>query len=174
MLQKAEVSILSQTECKKSYGPVSPRMLCAGVASGERDACRVSSHLNESHKNCLHFNLYVMYTFEHELIHQPLYSLFFVFYVDELHLRGTQGVLCPVRRQAGVAGSWLALSAGGRAAADQTYLGSTPRSTSSPPGFTAISTDMIKSLIHPLLAYVYIFCCSHQIIKSIIRYWCPL
>lgn len=27
----------------KSYGPVSPRMLCAGVSSGERDACRVSS-----------------------------------------------------------------------------------------------------------------------------------
>lgn len=43
VLQKAEVSILSQTECKKSYGPVSPRMLCAGVSSGERDACRVSS-----------------------------------------------------------------------------------------------------------------------------------
>ena len=42
VLQKAEVSLLSQTECKKSYGPVSPRMLCAGVASGERDACRVS------------------------------------------------------------------------------------------------------------------------------------
>lgn len=43
VLQKAQVSLLSQTECKKSYGPVSPRMLCAGVPSGERDACRVSS-----------------------------------------------------------------------------------------------------------------------------------
>ncbi|KAK2859467.1 hypothetical protein Q5P01_004087 [Channa striata] len=43
VLQKAEVSILSQTECKKSYGPVSPRMLCAGVPSGERDACRGDS-----------------------------------------------------------------------------------------------------------------------------------
>ncbi|XP_056868716.1 transmembrane protease serine 7, partial [Takifugu flavidus] len=43
VLQKAEVSILSQTECKKSYGPVSPRMLCAGVSSGERDACRGDS-----------------------------------------------------------------------------------------------------------------------------------
>lgn len=42
VLQKAEVSIVSQTECKKSYGPVSPRMLCAGVPSGEQDACRVS------------------------------------------------------------------------------------------------------------------------------------
>ncbi|KAF3836505.1 hypothetical protein F7725_029063 [Dissostichus mawsoni] len=40
VLQKAEVSLLSQTDCKKSYGPVSPRMLCAGVPSGERDACR--------------------------------------------------------------------------------------------------------------------------------------
>lgn len=47
VLQKAEVSLLSQTECKKSYGPVSPRMLCAGVPSGERDACRVSTHLTE-------------------------------------------------------------------------------------------------------------------------------
>uniref|UniRef100_A0A3Q3KUN1 Transmembrane serine protease 7 n=1 Tax=Mastacembelus armatus TaxID=205130 RepID=A0A3Q3KUN1_9TELE len=43
VLQKAEVSILSQTECKKSYGPVTPRMLCAGVPSGERDACRGDS-----------------------------------------------------------------------------------------------------------------------------------
>lgn len=41
VLQKAEVSILSQSECKRSYGPVSPRMLCAGVPSGEQDACRV-------------------------------------------------------------------------------------------------------------------------------------
>uniref|UniRef100_A0A8D3EDP6 Transmembrane protease serine 7 n=1 Tax=Scophthalmus maximus TaxID=52904 RepID=A0A8D3EDP6_SCOMX len=43
VLQKAEVSILSQTDCKKSYGPVSPRMVCAGVPSGERDACRGDS-----------------------------------------------------------------------------------------------------------------------------------
>uniref|UniRef100_A0A665UPW9 Peptidase S1 domain-containing protein n=1 Tax=Echeneis naucrates TaxID=173247 RepID=A0A665UPW9_ECHNA len=43
VLQKAKVSILSQTECKKSYSPVSPRMLCAGVLSGERDACRGDS-----------------------------------------------------------------------------------------------------------------------------------
>ncbi|XP_026217836.1 transmembrane protease serine 7 [Anabas testudineus] len=43
VLQKAEVSIVSQTECKKSYGLVSPRMLCAGVPSGERDACRGDS-----------------------------------------------------------------------------------------------------------------------------------
>lgn len=45
VLQKAEVSILTQTQCKKSYGPVTSRMLCAGVPSGERDACRVRSHL---------------------------------------------------------------------------------------------------------------------------------
>ncbi|XP_075906554.1 transmembrane protease serine 7 [Nelusetta ayraudi] len=43
VLQKAEVSLMSQTDCKKSYGPVSPRMLCAGVPSGERDACRGDS-----------------------------------------------------------------------------------------------------------------------------------
>lgn len=48
VLQKAEVSLLTQTDCKKSYGPISPRMLCAGVPSGEQDACRVSSHLTES------------------------------------------------------------------------------------------------------------------------------
>lgn len=41
VLQKAEVGILSQSECKRRYGPVSPRMLCAGVPSGEQDACRV-------------------------------------------------------------------------------------------------------------------------------------
>lgn len=44
VLQKAEVSVLSQSECKRAYGPVSPRMLCAGVPSGEQDACRVSTH----------------------------------------------------------------------------------------------------------------------------------
>ncbi|KAM4605919.1 transmembrane protease serine 7 [Polymixia lowei] len=43
VLQKAQVSILSQSECKRKYGPVSPRMLCAGVASGEQDACRGDS-----------------------------------------------------------------------------------------------------------------------------------
>ncbi|XP_034718683.1 uncharacterized protein LOC117938269 [Etheostoma cragini] len=43
VLQKAQVSLLSQTDCKKSYGPVSPRMLCAGVPSGEQDACRGDS-----------------------------------------------------------------------------------------------------------------------------------
>ncbi|XP_046879480.1 transmembrane protease serine 7 [Hypomesus transpacificus] len=43
MLQKAEVSVLSQGDCKRSYGPVSPRMLCAGVPSGEQDACRGDS-----------------------------------------------------------------------------------------------------------------------------------
>lgn len=60
VLQKAEVSLLSQTECKKSYGLVSPRMLCAGVSSGERDACRVSTHLMESTEiTCrLHLNLH--------------------------------------------------------------------------------------------------------------------
>ncbi|XP_030622983.1 uncharacterized protein LOC115806430 [Chanos chanos] len=43
VLQKAEVNIISQSECKRRYGPVSPRMLCAGVPSGERDACRGDS-----------------------------------------------------------------------------------------------------------------------------------
>ncbi|XP_060756554.1 transmembrane protease serine 7 [Neoarius graeffei] len=43
VLQKAEVNVLSQSECKRAYGPVSPRMLCAGVPTGERDACRGDS-----------------------------------------------------------------------------------------------------------------------------------
>uniref|UniRef100_A0A3Q2VVJ8 Transmembrane serine protease 7 n=1 Tax=Haplochromis burtoni TaxID=8153 RepID=A0A3Q2VVJ8_HAPBU len=43
VLQKAEVSVMSQTECKKQYGIISPRMLCAGVPSGGRDACKGDS-----------------------------------------------------------------------------------------------------------------------------------
>uniref|UniRef100_A0A4W4FWW3 Peptidase S1 domain-containing protein n=1 Tax=Electrophorus electricus TaxID=8005 RepID=A0A4W4FWW3_ELEEL len=43
VLQKAEVSVLSQSECKRAYDPVSPRMLCAGVPTGEQDACRGDS-----------------------------------------------------------------------------------------------------------------------------------
>ncbi|XP_066502487.1 transmembrane protease serine 7 [Hoplias malabaricus] len=43
VLQKAKVSLMSQSECKRTYGPVSPRMLCAGVSSGEQDACRGDS-----------------------------------------------------------------------------------------------------------------------------------
>ncbi|XP_023131890.2 transmembrane protease serine 7 [Amphiprion ocellaris] len=43
VLQEAEVSILSQNDCKKIHSLVSPRMLCAGVPSGERDACNGDS-----------------------------------------------------------------------------------------------------------------------------------
>ncbi|XP_066556084.1 transmembrane protease serine 7 [Amia ocellicauda] len=43
ILQKAEVQVISQTVCKGRYSPVSPRMLCAGVMTGERDACRGDS-----------------------------------------------------------------------------------------------------------------------------------
>ncbi|CAB1341008.1 unnamed protein product [Coregonus sp. 'balchen'] len=43
VLQKAEVSVLDQSECKRRYGPISPRMLCAGVPSGQQDACRGDS-----------------------------------------------------------------------------------------------------------------------------------
>ncbi|XP_037550027.1 transmembrane protease serine 7 [Nematolebias whitei] len=43
VLQKAQVSVMTQTECQKIYGLISPRMLCAGVPSGERDACRGDS-----------------------------------------------------------------------------------------------------------------------------------
>ncbi|KAJ7983342.1 hypothetical protein DPEC_G00380110 [Dallia pectoralis] len=40
VLQKAEVFVLDQSECKRKYSPITPRMLCAGVPSGEQDACR--------------------------------------------------------------------------------------------------------------------------------------
>ncbi|KAJ8413193.1 hypothetical protein AAFF_G00091890 [Aldrovandia affinis] len=43
ILQKAQVGVVSQRECKRRYGSLSPRMLCAGVPSGERDACRGDS-----------------------------------------------------------------------------------------------------------------------------------
>ncbi|XP_072306526.1 uncharacterized protein [Eucyclogobius newberryi] len=43
VLLKAQVFIQSQTDCKKSYSLASPRMLCAGVSSGEKDACRGDS-----------------------------------------------------------------------------------------------------------------------------------
>ncbi|XP_069046065.1 transmembrane protease serine 7 isoform X2 [Lepisosteus oculatus] len=43
ILQKAEVEIISQSTCKQRFGLVSPRMLCAGAMSGERDACRGDS-----------------------------------------------------------------------------------------------------------------------------------
>lgn len=80
---------MSQTECKKTYGLISPRMLCAGVPSGARDACRVS-HL---------LRLTVHYCAVAFLLSESgcfLYAWF---------LRGIQEDLCPVRRQVGVAGS---------------------------------------------------------------------
>ncbi|KAL1006499.1 hypothetical protein UPYG_G00073150 [Umbra pygmaea] len=43
VLQKAEVFVMNQSECKRKYGPVTPRMLCAGVPSGEQDACKGDS-----------------------------------------------------------------------------------------------------------------------------------
>ncbi|MGH0175673.1 UNVERIFIED_CONTAM: hypothetical protein FKN15_071112 [Acipenser sinensis] len=40
VLQEAEVEIIDQRLCQNRYGPLSPRMVCAGVMSGKRDACR--------------------------------------------------------------------------------------------------------------------------------------
>ncbi|CAL8294427.1 unnamed protein product [Lota lota] len=43
VLQKAEVLLMSPSECKKRYDPVTARMLCAGVPSGAQDACNGDS-----------------------------------------------------------------------------------------------------------------------------------
>lgn len=42
VLQKVDVRLVSEEACIRSYGSmVTPRMLCAGYRSGEKDACQV-------------------------------------------------------------------------------------------------------------------------------------
>lgn len=42
VLQKVDVRLVSEEACIRSYGHmVTPRMLCAGYRSGEKDACQV-------------------------------------------------------------------------------------------------------------------------------------
>lgn len=42
VLQKVDVRLVSEEACVRSYGHlVTPRMLCAGYRSGEKDACQV-------------------------------------------------------------------------------------------------------------------------------------
>ncbi|XP_069744643.1 transmembrane protease serine 7 isoform X4 [Narcine bancroftii] len=43
VLQQAEVEIINQSLCRSTYGLITPRMLCAGLLSGEKDACRGDS-----------------------------------------------------------------------------------------------------------------------------------
>nr|XP_006219499.2 transmembrane protease serine 7-like [Vicugna pacos] len=43
VLQQAEVELIDQTLCVSTYGIITSRMLCAGVLSGKRDACRGDS-----------------------------------------------------------------------------------------------------------------------------------
>ncbi|XP_041066812.1 transmembrane protease serine 7 [Carcharodon carcharias] len=43
VLQQAEVEIINQSLCRSTYGLITPRMLCAGLLSGKRDACRGDS-----------------------------------------------------------------------------------------------------------------------------------
>ncbi|XP_032486989.1 transmembrane protease serine 7 isoform X4 [Phocoena sinus] len=43
VLQQAEVELIDQTLCVSTYGIITSRMLCAGVMSGKRDACRGDS-----------------------------------------------------------------------------------------------------------------------------------
>lgn len=54
VLQQAEVELIDQTLCVSTYGIITSRMLCAGVMSGKRDACRVS-HLTFPLPNMLYF-----------------------------------------------------------------------------------------------------------------------
>lgn len=45
VLQKVDVRLVSEEACIRSYGHlVTPRMLCAGYRSGEKDACQVKSN----------------------------------------------------------------------------------------------------------------------------------
>lgn len=115
---------MSQTECKKTYGPVSPRMLCAGVPSGERDACRVSPASRAS------------------LRKWPPFQCMQSGFCTLLRLaRGIRAGRYPVRCQAGAAGSWSVLLAGVRAAADLDCPGSMSGSASSRRGSKATSAD---------------------------------
>ncbi|XP_008845207.2 transmembrane protease serine 7 [Nannospalax galili] len=43
VLQQAEVELIDQTVCVSTYGIITSRMLCAGVMSGNRDACKGDS-----------------------------------------------------------------------------------------------------------------------------------
>ncbi|KAK2488908.1 LOW QUALITY PROTEIN: hypothetical protein MC885_007854 [Smutsia gigantea] len=43
VLQQAEVELFDQTLCVSTYGIITSRMLCAGILSGKRDACRGDS-----------------------------------------------------------------------------------------------------------------------------------
>lgn len=54
VLQQADVELIDQTLCVSTYGIITSRMLCAGVMSGKKDACRVS-RLMLSLSNMLYF-----------------------------------------------------------------------------------------------------------------------
>ena len=63
VLQKAQVRLLSPSECKKRFDPVTARMLCAGVPSGAQDACNVSPPSSVCHA-CIHtIQLIFMYSY---------------------------------------------------------------------------------------------------------------
>uniref|UniRef100_A0A4W4ECU5 Peptidase S1 domain-containing protein n=1 Tax=Electrophorus electricus TaxID=8005 RepID=A0A4W4ECU5_ELEEL len=43
VLQKVDVQLVSEDACVRSYGYITPRMLCAGYRSGGKDACQGDS-----------------------------------------------------------------------------------------------------------------------------------
>lgn len=60
VLQKVDVRLVSEEACARSYGHlVTPRMLCAGYRSGEKDACQVQRNIHTKPEDIIvffHFN----------------------------------------------------------------------------------------------------------------------
>uniref|UniRef100_A0A8U8AWT7 Uncharacterized protein n=1 Tax=Geospiza parvula TaxID=87175 RepID=A0A8U8AWT7_GEOPR len=71
VLQKAEIEIIDQTLCHSTYGIITARMFCAGLSSGKRDGCKVSTSANSA-KN---FSGLSFSTFTTEIIIRPIFMM---------------------------------------------------------------------------------------------------